>query len=347
MRALWSGLLVALGLVVPGAATAQSVKIRATVQVPVTEPFLGASIGQFKAEVEKETANAISVEIFDSGKLYVDDQVVDAVRSGAIEMGLAGLNQIDGYLPAAGLLEQPFLFNFDALTRAATSPDSELRKVIDGDILKTLGLRVLWWQTIGPQVIFTKDGDARAPGRIKGKTIRSFSATTSSFAKHCGGVPQVVSTSQIQQSLGDGRLDMAMISAAGVQTRDLWKVTTAITRTDHAAVEFLVVINERFGRSTTGSGAFSRRRHGGQSALSATAHPSWRRQRMPSRSKGMTIHELAPHEVASAGVQLDVLVEYMNRAGANSAADGCFGRLRTQPLLRAGPQGDASGSRRP
>src|SRR5689334_25155783 len=97
MRALWSGLLVALGLVVPGAVTAQSVKLRATLQVPVTEPFLGASIGQFKAEVEKETANAISIEIFDSGKLYVDDQVVDAVRSGAIEMGLAGLNQIDGY----------------------------------------------------------------------------------------------------------------------------------------------------------------------------------------------------------------------------------------------------------
>jgi C4-dicarboxylate-binding protein DctP len=351
MRALWSGLLVALGLVVPGAVTAQSVKIRATVQVPVTEPFLGASIGQFKAEVEKETANAITVEIFDSGKLYVDDQVVDAVRSGAIEKGLAGLNQIDGFLPAAGLLEQPFLFNFDALTRAATSPDSELRKVIDDAILKTLGLRVLWWQTIGPQVIFTKDGDARAPGRIKGKKIRSFSATTSSFAKHCGGVPQVVSTSQIQQSLGDGRLDMAMISAAGVQTRDLWKVTTAITRTDHAAVEFLVVINEKIWQSlsdrqrsvlTQAARRAERTVRDRSSELEAAAYAF-------ARSKGMTIHELAPHEVAEwRACSSDVLVEYMNRGGElTQQLMGAYGKLRTHPCCSAGPQGDAGGPRRP
>jgi TRAP-type C4-dicarboxylate transport system substrate-binding protein len=108
MRAVWSGLLVALGLVAPGTVPAQSVKIRATVQVPVSEPFLGASIGQFKVEVEKETANAISVEIFDNGKLYVDDQVVDAVRSGAIEMGLAGLNQIDDFCRPRACWSSPF-----------------------------------------------------------------------------------------------------------------------------------------------------------------------------------------------------------------------------------------------
>jgi C4-dicarboxylate-binding protein DctP len=351
MRALWSCLLIVLDLIAPCAVASEPIKIRATVQVPVTEPFLGASVGRFKEEVEKETGNAIVVEIFDRGKLYIDDQVVDAVRSGAVEMGVAGLNQINRILPAASLLEQPFLFNFDALVRAATSPDSELRKLIDDAVLKTIGVRVLWWQTIGPQVIFTKDGDAKEPNRIKDKKIRSFSPTTSSFAKHCGGVPLVVSTSQIQQALGDGTLDMAMISAAGVQTRDLWKVTNAITRTDHAAVEFLVVINEKTWQSlsdkhksilTQAARRVERDVRERSSELEAAAYDF-------ARSKGMKIHELAPHEVAEwRACSSGVLIEYMDKGGElTQLLMNAYGKLRTDPCCSAGPQGDAKGPERP
>jgi C4-dicarboxylate-binding protein DctP len=164
-------------------------------------------------------------------------------------------------------------------------------------------------------------------------------------------VPQVVSTSQIQQSLGDGRLDMAMISAAGVQTRDLWKVTTAITRTDHAAVEFLVVINEKIWQSlndrqrsvlTQAARRAERTVRDRSSELEAAAYAF-------ARSKGMTIHELAPHEVAEwRACSSDVLVEYMNRGGElTQQLMGAYGKLRTQPCCSAGPQGDASGPRRP
>ena len=46
-------------------------------------------------------------------------------------MGVAGLYQMAKKIPAIDIMEQPFLFNFEALVRAAASPDSELRKVID------------------------------------------------------------------------------------------------------------------------------------------------------------------------------------------------------------------------
>ena len=82
------------------------------------------------------------VEIFDQGKLYIDDEVVGAVQSGAIEMGLAGINQISRKLPAADIMEQPFLFNFEALTRAAVNPERGLRKLLDGAVLEAIGVRV-------------------------------------------------------------------------------------------------------------------------------------------------------------------------------------------------------------
>src|SRR5262245_4388565 len=75
-----------LALIAPVAAETPPAKLRVTIQVAATDPFLGAGVVQFKNELEREAANGLSVEIFDQGKLYIDDQVIGAVKSGAIEM---------------------------------------------------------------------------------------------------------------------------------------------------------------------------------------------------------------------------------------------------------------------
>jgi C4-dicarboxylate-binding protein DctP len=342
MRAFWWCLWAALGLMASGAAASRPITIRATVQNPVTEPFLGASLGLFKEEVERETENEIVIEIYDRGKLYIDDQVVDAVRSGAIEMGVAGLNQINRALPGVGVMEQPFLFNFEGLVQAATGPDSALRKQIDDAVLATMGLRVLWWQTFGNMVFFTKDIDVSDPRRIKDQKIRTFSEATSHFAKECGGIPVMLSAADVQQALSDGRLDMVMTGPGLVQTRDLWKWTTAITRTNHAAIEFVVVINEKTWQSLVDrhrsillqaarrADGITRER---SSALEAAAYAF-------ARSKGMKVYELAPNDIAEwRACSSDVLVDYMSKGGELSRRLlSAYGKLRTQPCCSAGPQ---------
>jgi C4-dicarboxylate-binding protein DctP len=344
MRGLWPLLSIAFSLIAPSAVASEPIKIRVTAQVSVTEPFMGAPIARFKEEVERETGKAIIIEIFDKGQLYIDDQVVGAVRSGAIEMGLAGLNQISTVLPAASFMEQPFLVNFDGLTQAVTSPESEPRKLLDDAILNTMGLRVLWWQTIGPQVFFTKDGDARQPSSIRGKKLRSFSDTTSSFATHCGGVPVVLSNFKTHQALADGTIDMAMTSPASVSIRELWKVSTAITRTDHAAVEFLVVIDEKVWQTLSDK----HQRIFVQAARRVERDVRARSVQLTedaydfARSKGMKVYALSPRDVVEwRACSSDVLVEFMERGGELAEAlMSAYGRLRTSPCCSAGPQGD-------
>src|SRR5262245_60718534 len=106
MLGLLSGLLVS-----PFPVLAQPTKLRVTLQLPITDVLLGKSLARFKEDVEARSNGAITVEIFDKGKLYVDDQTVGAVESGAIEMGVAGLNQFAKRIPAIDIMEQPFLFN--------------------------------------------------------------------------------------------------------------------------------------------------------------------------------------------------------------------------------------------
>jgi C4-dicarboxylate-binding protein DctP len=344
-RALLCCLWLTIVLIAPIRALAEPTKLRVTIQVPATEAFIGAPVVQFKNEVERESANSLSLEIFDKGQLYIDNEALDAVKSGAIDMGLVGLNQVTRIVPAASIMEQPFLFNFEALTRAATSPESEIRQLIDDAILKTIGVRVLWWETIGPQVIFTKDGDARVPAQIKDMKIRAFSETMANFVRHCGAVPLDVSSSKLHQALKEGTIDIAMISAAAVRTRDLWEVTRAITKTDHAAIEFLVVVNEKVWQSLSEEHRNIITRVAGKvdGETRARALQSEAAAYDFAREKGMKIYELTSREVSEWRVcSADVFTNYLEKGGElTRKLMQAYAKLRTQPCCSAGPTGEA------
>ena len=162
----------------PLAAEGQQTKLRVTLQLPATDALLGKSLVRFKEDAEKQSNGAISVEIFDKGKLYIDDQTVGAVETGAIEMGVAGLNQFAKRIPAIDIMEQPFLFNFEELVRATASPDSEMRKLIDKTILDTVGVRVLWWQSVGNQIFISKGTTTTEPRPDQGSKDSRFQPDT-------------------------------------------------------------------------------------------------------------------------------------------------------------------------
>ena len=90
-------------------------------------------------------------------------------------MGVAGLYQFAKRIPAIDIMEQPFLLNFEALVRATASPDSEIRKLIDKAISGHVGVRVLWWQSVGNQIFISKGTTTTEPHQIKDQKIRVFS----------------------------------------------------------------------------------------------------------------------------------------------------------------------------
>ena len=110
--------LMSLLLPVPGARAqqaAQQVTLRATLQTPVSNPFYGRAMLRFKEELGKQSENGIALQIFDNAQLFTNDQVVDAVSSGAIDIGTTAVHNFAKKVPAAAIIDQPFLFNFPAL----------------------------------------------------------------------------------------------------------------------------------------------------------------------------------------------------------------------------------------
>src|SRR4029450_8614993 len=79
-------------LLLADCALAQQVKLKAALQVPITELLFARSLAEFKQEFEPLTRNAIAIEIFDGGKPYNDTQILGAVSSGDMDLGVVAFN---------------------------------------------------------------------------------------------------------------------------------------------------------------------------------------------------------------------------------------------------------------
>jgi TRAP-type C4-dicarboxylate transport system substrate-binding protein len=340
MCRLFCALLAALLLPVSDAG-AQQVKLKANLQFPISNPVFGGSLVRFKEEVERQSKNAVIIEIFDKSQLFTDYQVVDAVSSGAVDIAMTAAQQFSYKAPLVGILDQPFLFNFQALMSAAASPGSEIRKLIDDAILAEIGVRVLWWHPLGNNVFFSKGGDVADPARLKDQRVASPGKLPAEFVQWCGGKPAALTIEKFHDAFKDGVLDMAVVGFGAMQVFGLWKFTDTVTFTHHSPIVFFLVVNEKTWQSlppahrTVFAQAASKveieiRSHQAQSEARASAF---------AESKGVKLQELTPDQVAEwRACSAGMLADYMEKNGdrARRLMDA-YGRLRTDPCCSAGP----------
>ena len=142
MKSLLISTAMAAGLVLSSFTAQAATTIKVTLQLPIKHS-LGQNWLAFKKIVEKESNGELLVQIFPSAQLYKDKQVPEAVGSGAIEAGSAFLGRFTGAVPAAEVVNIPFLFNDEAHLRASVKTGSAMRNLLDGAILDALAFNPL------------------------------------------------------------------------------------------------------------------------------------------------------------------------------------------------------------
>ena len=292
-------------------------KLRITLQLPL-KSHLGQNLVMFKDEVEKASNGDLKVEIYDSAQLYKDNEVPQAVGSGAIEMGVASLTRFAGTIPAVDIFYVPFMFNSDALVRKAVAPGSPVRQPLDDAILAQ-GSRVLWWQAYGGAIMLSKGGPLRTPKDVEGKKVRVFGKTLGTFIEALGGAPTMISGSEQFLAYQRGTVDAGMTGVSGVKSRKLWQVMDTITVTNHADIEFIVLVNEAFWKSLsdgqraiidTAARNAERAVRDDMARIEAEAYEA-------ARTEGMQVVELSAAEIdAWRAATKPVLASYLEQSGA-------------------------------
>ncbi|TYO91375.1 TRAP transporter substrate-binding protein DctP [Oceanicella actignis] len=235
----------AAALALGGAAMAEPAhKMRISLQLPLTS-HLGENLLLFEKEVEARTGGAVDVEIYDSATLYKDKEVPAAVGSGAIEAGVASLTRYVGDAPVVDVFYMPFLFNSEEKVRAAVAKGSPVRTIIEEEVARTGG-QILYWQAYGGAIMLSKGTPIKRPEDLKGKKVRVFGKTLGDFVKAAGGAPTLISGSEQYLAYQRGTVDVGMTGISGVKSRKLWEVMDTVTVTNHADIEFVVVVNTQW-----------------------------------------------------------------------------------------------------
>ena len=230
-------------------AQAADVTMRISLQLPM-KSHLGQNLLLFKEQVEKNSSGNIEVQIYDSAQLYKDKEVPAAVGSGSIEAGVASLTRYVGDIPAVDIFYQPFLLNSEEKVRKAVAKGSPVRGPIDEAISGT-GSTVLWWQAYGGAIMLSKGSAISNPDEMKGKKVRVFGKTLGQFVEATGGAPTLISGSEQYLAYQRGTVDAGMTGVSGVKSRKLYEVMDTITVTNHADIEFLVVVNNKWWAALT------------------------------------------------------------------------------------------------
>jgi C4-dicarboxylate-binding protein DctP len=330
-------LLLAVLLGVPAAGPARAeeeVLLRVSLQDSIDNP-LNDSLLEFKESVEERTKGAVKVQIFDNSKFYNDYQVPNAVGSGAIEMGLAPLGQYENEVPAAGVFLQPFLFNFDEIIRAAAQPGSEIRTIIDNEILSVTGARVLWWQRYGSPVLLSKSEPMLSPSAVEGHNISTYDALTGEIVNLCGGKAHVIADVKQAEAFDQKLVDANLTKISNIKEQELWSRARFLTRIRLSEIIYAVIINEQIWQALTPAQ---------QEIIAEEAQKV--EMRIWSRfagienasytfaaGKGMEIKELSADDVVAWRVcSSQILESYMSKAGEiGSQLMTAYARLRMAP----------------
>ncbi|MDA5558553.1 TRAP transporter substrate-binding protein [Shimia sp. MMG029] len=306
----------AAGLALSASVGAAQEKMRISLQLPL-KSHLGQNLVLFEKEVEARTNGAIDVEIYDSATLYKDKEVPAAVGSGAIEAGVASLTRYVGDAPVVDVFYMPFLLNSEDKVRAAVAEGSTVRETIEAEIEKTGG-QVLYWQAYGGAIMLSNGGGIRTPADMEGKKVRVFGKTLGDFVTASGGAPTLISGSEQYLAYQRGTVDVGMTGVSGVKSRKLWEVMDTITVTNHADIEFVVVVNNDWwnglseeirGQITEAAVVAQDSVRDEMSAIEAEAYAA-------AKDNGMTIVELTEDELAQwKSVAQPVYDAYLAAAG--------------------------------
>ena len=130
----------------------------------------GVGIDTFAREVEKRTAGRIKVQTFYSGSLGGERESIESVQLGTQELTLTSTGPVPNFVPAARILDIPFLFRDKAHARA----------VLDGpigqDMLKEFeskGFKALAWAENGVRHMTNSKRPVNAPDDLKGLKMRT------------------------------------------------------------------------------------------------------------------------------------------------------------------------------
>jgi len=204
----------------------------------------GKGAEYFKKIAEERTKGRVKVEVYPNSTLYKDNEEVDALQLGAVQMlapslakfGPLGLRDFE-------VFDLPYLFdNYDELHKVTRGP-------IGAALLKKLEAKgiigLAYWDNGFMDMSANKP--LRKPEDFRGLKMRiQSSKVLDAQMRALGASPQVMAFSEVYQALQTGVVDGTENPPSNFYTQKMYEVQKYLTLSNHHYLAYGVIVNKKF-----------------------------------------------------------------------------------------------------
>lgn len=203
----------------------------------------GIAAALFQERVNDEMNGALCVEVFPNSTLYDDDQVLEAMLQGDVQMAAPSLSKFEQFTKVFQVFDLPFLFpDIDALDRFQQGETGQ--EMLDS--MQRRGLQGLaFWHNGLKQMSANKA--LLLPSDAEGLKFRVQPSDVIVAQMEAIGVsPQPMAFAEVYGALQTGVVDGQENTWSNIYGQKFFEVQDGTTETNHGALDYLVVTSTDF-----------------------------------------------------------------------------------------------------
>ncbi|MGD9367504.1 MAG: DctP family TRAP transporter solute-binding subunit [Desulfobacteraceae bacterium] len=231
-------------LIVP-ASMAKAVKIRFSHVVSENTPK-GWAANEFAARVNKALEGKYEVVVFPNAQLYGDNQAIEALSAGFIEMAAPSASKFVGSVPALQLFDMPFLFPTIKTVHQVVDGEigDDIRKMF---VERKLGIKLMTFWDNSFKQFSCNVRPLLKPADFKGVKFRIMSSDVlEAQMAGLGAVGLKLPFSEVYNALEQGVVDGQENTASNIYTKKFHEVQKYLTFSNHGYLGYAVIMNQKF-----------------------------------------------------------------------------------------------------
>ncbi len=207
----------------------------------------GQAAEKFKEVVDENCGDQVTVEIYPNSELYGDEDELQALQSGAVQMLAPASAKFTTIAPQLQVLDLPFLFDSVEDIPEIVSPDSEVGKAIyENEELAKRNVKVLGLWDNGLKQL-SSNRKMEEPADLKGLRFRiqPSDVLKTQFQKW-GAQSTPMSFSEVYNALQQGVIDGQENPYSNIESQNMHTVQKHISESNHGYIGYVHTINNEF-----------------------------------------------------------------------------------------------------
>jgi len=203
----------------------------------------GQAAQRFKEQAEARFPGRVVVEIYPSSQLMNDDDSLEALAFGEIQMIAVSLSKFDRLTHAFQVFDLPFLFpNLAAVEEFQSGPAGQalLTELTDKGFLGLAFWHNGMKQFSAPRPLLVPEDAAGLKFRIMESDVLQ------AQVQAIGGNPQKMALGEVYQALQTGAIDAQENTWSNIYSSKFYEVQDYVMETNHGYIGYLVAVNPQF-----------------------------------------------------------------------------------------------------